>query len=185
MNPQTLQSVVETGTAGLALSRSLALSALAFAERLSAVHAEFARSSLEQAGDLAPLGSTVADWQNLAARQNAAMREAAERAGAWLRGVCEAGSEAQATAAETFSSHLAEIGDRVGAMVDRFAEGGPAGSNATADALRSALAGNRIAYDNIVGITRRMAEANAAVVNGAVQAMGASAPARKAARKAA
>lgn len=187
MNPQaSLQALAEAGTANAAIARSLALSALAFAERLSTAHLEFARASLEQAGEFPSSGNAVTDWQDFAARQNAALREAAERAGAWLHGVCEAGSEAQAAAAEAVSSHLNEIGDTVGALLDRMTEGGPAGSNAAADAVRSALAGNRIAYDNIVGITRKMAEANAAVVSGAVKAMGTtSAPARKPARKAA
>lgn len=186
MNPQaSLQTLAEAGAANAAVARSLALSALAFAERLSTTHLEFARASLEQAGDFPSSGSGITDWQEFAARQNAVMREAAERAGAWLHGVCEAGSEAQAAAADAVSSHLNEIGDTVGTMLDRLTEGGPAGSNAAADAVRSALAGNRIAYDNIVGITRKMAEANAAVVSGAVKAMSAPAPMRKAARKAA
>lgn len=185
MNPQApLQTLAEAGAANAAVARSLALSALAFAERLSATHLEFARASLEQAGDF-PTPDGMADWQSFAARQSAAMRAAGERAGAWLHGVCEAGSEAQAAAAEAVSSHLNEIGDTVGALLDRLTESGPAGSNAAADAVRSALAGNRIAYDNIAGITRKMAEANAAVVGGAVKALGASAPARKPARKAA
>lgn len=185
MNPQALQPVAEIAATNLALSRSLALSALAFAERLSAAHIDFARTTLEHAGNLPVLEDPAGDWQEFAARQNGAMREAAERAGAWLRSICEAGSEAQAVATDAVSSHLAEIGDTVGAALDRFAESGPAGSNAAADAVRSALAGNRIAYDNIVGVTRRMAEANAAAVSGAVRAMGAPATARKTARKAA
>lgn len=187
MNPQApLQTLAQAGAANAAIARSLALSVLAFAERLSTTHLEFARASLDQAGDMPASANGIPDWQELASRQNAAMREAAQRAGAWLHGVCEAGSEAQAAAAEAVSSHLNEIGDTVGAMLDRLTENGPAGSNAAADALRSAFAGNRIAYDNIAGITRKMAEANAAVVSGAVQAMSASAPTtRKAARKAA
>lgn len=117
MNPQAaLQTIAEAGAANVAVAHALALSAVTFAERVSAVHLEFVRASLDQAADFPPPASGNAGWQEYSARQTAAMRETAERTGEWFRGVCEAGSEAQAAAAEAVSSRLAEISDAVMAL---------------------------------------------------------------------
>lgn len=185
MNPQaSLQTLAEAGTANVAMAHSLALSTLAFVERLAAAQAAFMRTSLERAADFTPLEEGQFDWSALAARQNAAMRDAAERTGAWFRDICEAGSEAQASATEAVSTHLAETGDALGSFLDGVAADAPAGSASMLNAARSALAGNRMAYDSLASITRRISEANAAVVDDAVKVMGsASTPARK--RKAA
>lgn len=167
----SLQAFKDASLANADAARAIAASMIATTERLMALNLDFARSTLARSAGAAQAVPERFNWQELVSRQGGELREMAESGAAYLRGLHEIATAAQGEAAEVISSRLAESSDSLGSVLDRLAQNGPSGSQA-ANAMRSALANNRLAYENIVSTTRKVAEANAAAVSNAVKAMG-------------
>lgn len=182
MNSQSpLQAFQDAGRANADAIRSLGASAISATERLLALNLDFARAALARGAEFALTTPASGDWQISA--QGVELRAFAESAADYLRSVQEIAADARHEAEQVISSRLAEGRDALGATLDAVMQNGPAGSQAAASVMRSAIDKNRIAYENIVLATRKVAEANAAAVSNAVKAMGMSAA--TAARKAA
>lgn len=182
MNSQApLQAFQDAGRANADAIRSLGTSAIAATERLLALNLEFAQAALTRGAEFALTTPASGDWQTAA--QGAGLRAVAESAADYLRSVQVIAADAQREAEQVISSRLAEGREALGAAIDAVMQNGPSASQAAAGVMRSALDKNRIAYENIVLTTRKVAEANAAAVSNAVKAMSlsAAASARKAA----
>lgn len=182
MNSQaSLQAFQDAGRANAEAIRSLGSAAIAATERLLALNLDFARAALSRGAELALTAPARGDWQMSV--QSVELRAAAESAADYLRSVQAIAADVQRETEQVISSRLAEVQDALGAVIDAVMQNGPSGSETAASVMRSALDKNRIAYENMVLTTRKVAEANAAAVSNAVKAMGMSAA--TAARKAA
>jgi phasin family protein len=183
MDPHApLKAFHEAGLANADTVRALAASAITTTERLVALNLDFARAALTRSAGLWLATPERPDWQETMAQQGSEMRQIAESGTAYLRGVYEIAAAAQGEVAEVVSSRFAESSDGLGDALDILVRNAPSGSKTAAGAMRSALASNRLAYENIVSTARQVAEANVAAVSNAVKAMSASpAATRKAA----
>lgn len=186
MNPhKSLQTLTDAGAANADTARSLALSAIAMTEGMVALNLDYARSALNRRPRFTAFTSQNIDLAQWLSQPGQELRETMETAASYLRSVNELATLGQADAAEAITARMAEISDSLGTTLDALGNDWPVGSQAAANAVRSALANNRLAYDNIVNASRKVAEANTAAVNNAVKAMGIATPAQKPARKAA
>ena len=186
MNPhKSLQTLTDAGVANAGVARSLALSAIAMTEGMVALNLDYARSALTRRPSFTAFTPQHIDLSQWVSQPGQELRETMATAATYLRSVNELATQGQADAAEAITTRLAEISDTLGTTLDTLGQDWPVGSQAAANAVRSALDNNRLAYDNLVNASRKVAEANATAVNNAVKAMGIAPTAQKPARKAA
>ncbi|MBI4755618.1 MAG: phasin family protein [Betaproteobacteria bacterium] len=170
----------------------LANSAFAGAERLAALNLNVARTLLQDTVANAKYLMGAKDAQELATLQASLAQPAIEKMVGYSRSVYEIATQTQEEVSKALESRFAELNSVVGSALDNAVKSAPAGSDVAVAAVKSALAAANSAYDSMTKAARQVAELAEANVSAAtdatVKAMNAattSAPAPKAAKKAA
>jgi phasin family protein len=181
----TPDTLVSANKAAIENYLTLANTAFASTERLSALNLNAGRSFLEDgiANVRALLG--VKEPQQLLALQSTLAQPAVEKLVSYSRSVYEIASQVQGEVSKIVEAQFSEVKESVSSVLDKASKNAPAGSEAAIAAFKSAFAGANSVYDNISKATKQVveiAEANlASATNAAVKTTGAASKAKKAA----
>ena len=162
---------------------SLANSALASAERIAALNLNTARSLVEDSVSSAKALMGAKDVQEALSIQASLAQPNVEKAVAYSRSVYEISAQTQEELAKMVEAQYAEFQKSVAGLLDQAAKSAPAGSDVAVAAVKSAIAADNSAFDNMNKAAKQVAEiteANvAAATNATVKAVGATAATAK------
>ena len=181
----TPESLASANKAAVESFLTLANTAFASTERISALNLNVSRSFLEDsvANTKALLG--IKDPQQLVALQSTLAQPAVEKLVAYSRSVYEIVSQTQEEISKILEAQFSEVNANFSNVIDKAAKNAPAGSETAVAAFKSAFAAANSAYDNISKASKQVAEiveANLATATSAtVKAIGANSKNKKAA----
>ncbi|MCC6472933.1 MAG: phasin family protein [Burkholderiales bacterium] len=174
----TPEQFTASGKAGVEAILGVASAQFAALERLNTLHFEAAKTAFEDSVGYARALLGAKDLQEAVNLGSAAAQPAFEKALAYSRSVYETSTKANGEISRLLEAQTAEFTKSVNSMIEKFAKGAPAGSDAAVAAVKSALAAANSAYDSFNKVAKQateIAEANFAA------AAAASRPMRKAA----
>ena len=164
---------------------TLANTAFASAERLTALNLHVARSLLDDGMANAKTLLGAKDAQQLLALQTALAQPTVEKFASYSRSVLEIATQTQQEMSKIVESQFVEANKNVVEALDKAAKNAPAGSDAAIAAVKSAIATANSAYEKISKASKQvveLAQANlAAATNATVKSAGATAKAKRAA----
>ena len=162
---------------------TLANTAFASTERLSALNLNVSRSFLEDSVANTKLLLGIKDPQQLVALQSTLAQPAVEKLVSYSRSVYEIATQTQEEVSKIIEAQFSEVKGNISSVLDKASKNAPAGSEASVAAFKSAFAAANSAYDNISKATKQVVEiveANlASATNATVKAAGATAKAKK------
>lgn len=160
---------------------TVANSAFANVERLSALNLNTARTLLEESLANTKAMLAAKDAQELISLQSALVQPLVEKAVAYNRSVYEIASQGQEEVSKLFEAQISELNKNLAAALDKAAKSAPAGSDVAVAAVKSAIAAANSAYDSVNKAAKQVAEiaeANvAAATSATVKAVGTAAKA--------
>lgn len=164
---------------------TLANTAFASTERLSALNLNAGRSFLEDSIANAKALFGIKDPQQLIALQSTLTQPAVEKLVSYSRSVYEIATQTQEEVSKIIEAQFSDLKENISSVLDKAAKSAPAGSETAVAAFKSAFAGANSFYDNISKATKQVveiAEANlASATNATIKAAGTAAKAKKAA----
>ena len=149
---------------------TLANTAFASAERLSALNLNTARSLLEDGVANTKALLAAKDVQELVNLQASLAQPIVEKAVAYARSVYEITSQSQEEMGKVFEGQVAEMNKGVASALDKAAKSAPAGSDVAVAAVKSAIAAANSAYDSMNKAAKQVAEMTEANVAAATNA---------------
>lgn len=182
----TPEQIAAANEANVAAALSLANSAFANAERLTALNLNTARAALDDSFANVKALLSAKDPQELVSLQSALAQPMVEKSVAYARGVYEIASQAQEELSKLVEGKVADLNKNLAAALEKAAKSAPAGSEAALAAVKTAIDSANSAYDSVTKAVKQvteMAEANAEALTSA--ATKASAPAKRTKKSAA
>ena len=171
----TPEQIVASSKTNMENALSIANSAFANVERLSALNLNTARTMLEDAMSSTKSLLAAKDAQELITLQTAMVQPLVEKAVAYNRSVYEITSQSQEEVSKMIEAQIAELNKNLSAALDKAAKSAPAGSDVAVAAVKSAIAAANSAYDSVNKAAKQVAEiaeANvAAATNATVKAV--------------
>lgn len=146
--------------------------ALQSVEKLIDLQMETAKAALAESATSVRVMAAVKDPQDLAALRDRVLQPSLEKATTYARGVFGVAASAQSEMSKLMESQVAEFNKSVVTALDKAAKGAPAGTEFAVAALRSAVAGANVAYDNLSKFSKQLADMTEANVAAAAQTMG-------------
>ena len=137
---------------------SLANSSVARAERLAALNLNTARAVLEDSVASAKTLMAVKNPQELNGLQATLVQPIVDKAMAYSRSVYEIVSEGQQELVKLFETQIAELNKSFAAALDQASKSAPAGTESVFTAIKSAIAANNSAYENVSKTVKQLAE---------------------------
>ncbi len=128
------------------------------AERLVEIQLKAVKSAMADGVDGAKTLATVKDLQQFADVKDTVAQPAFEKATEYMKSVYDVTSETQAEFGKLIEQQFAAFNKQVVVALDKFAETGPAGSEAGISALKSALVTSNAAYENFSKAAKQMNE---------------------------
>ena len=182
-NPEQFAAAKE---ANLAAALTLANSAFANAERLTALNLNTARGAFDDsvAGVKALLSAK--DPQEFVSLQSTLAQPLVEKSVAYARSVYEIASQAQEEVAKLVDGQVADLNKNLAATLEKAAKSAPAGSEVALAAVQTAIDAANSAYDAVAKAVKQVteaAEANAEALTSAT--VKAAAPAKRSTKKSA
>jgi len=179
----TPEQFAATSKANVESLLSVANTAFASAERLTALNLNTARAVLEDGVANAKALMGAKDVQELVSLQTAMAQPMVEKAVAYSRNVYEIATQTQEELSKLVESQLTEANKNVAEVLDKAAKSAPAGSDVAVAAVKSAIAAANSAYDSMTKAAKQVAEiaeANVtAATNATVKAVSTAAPKSK------
>jgi phasin family protein len=173
----TPEQFAAANKANIETLQTLASSAFANVERLTALNLNTARSVLEDGVANTKALLAVKDVKDLTALQASLAQPLVDKAVSYARNVYAITSQGQEEASKLIEGQVAELNKGVVSALDQAAKSAPAGSEAAVTAMKSALAAATSAYDSMTKAAKQVAEiaeANmTAATDAAVKAVGA------------
>ncbi|MBL8447618.1 MAG: TIGR01841 family phasin [Zoogloeaceae bacterium] len=145
--------------ASLAAANSLATSAFANAERLTALNLNAARGALEDSVSTCNSLLAVKDPKDLATLLTGMTQPAVEKVVAYARSVYEIASQAQAEVSKLFEAQMADLNKGLAGALEEAAKSAPAGSEVAVAAVKSAIEAANTAYDNVTKAVKQVTDA--------------------------
>ncbi|WP_068806331.1 phasin family protein [Thauera phenolivorans] len=164
------EQFVASNQASIETLQTLATSAFANIERLTALNLNTARSVMEDSVASTRALLAVKDVKELAALQASLAQPVVEKAVAYARNVYEITSQSQEDASKLLDGQIAEINKNVATTLDKAAKSAPAGSDVAVTAMRSAVAAANSAYDSMTKAARQVTDLAEANVSAATDA---------------
>lgn len=179
--PEQFAAVKE---ANLTAALTLANSAFANAERLTALNLNTARGAFDDsvAGVKALLSAK--DAQEFISLQSTLAQPMVEKSMAYARSVYEIASQAQEEVTKLVDGQVAELNKNLAAALEKAAKSAPAGSDVALAAVKTAIDAANSAYDSVTKAVKQvteMAESNAEALSSAT--IKAAAPAKRSTKK--
>ena len=151
-NSMTPEQLFGANTANLEVLQTLARTAMAAAERLVALNLNTTRALLEDSVANAKALLGVKDLQEMAD-----LRPTLEKAGAYSRSVYEITAQAQEEFNQAIKAQFDEVNTNIVAVLEKAASSGPAGSDVTVAAVKSAIAAANSAFDSLNSAAKQVA----------------------------
>jgi phasin family protein len=174
------EQLAATNEANVAAALSLASSAFANAERLTALNLNTARVTLDDSVACVKALLAAKDPQEFLSLQSTLAQPMVEKSVAYARGVYEIASQAQEELSKLVEGQVADLNKNLAAALEKAAKSAPAGSDVALAAVKSAIDAANSAYGNVTKAVKQMteaAEANAAAMTSAT--VTATAPAKR------
>jgi len=168
----TPEQIAATNKAGVEAILGFANSQFAAFERLSALNFNATKSAFEEGVDHAKSLLGAKDIQEFANLNTAVAQPTLEKAIAYSRSVYELASQTQGELAKLVEAQAGEFNKNLVGLLDKIAKNGPAGSDVTVAAVKSALAAANSAYDSFNKVAKQateIAEANFAAATSAAK----------------
>ncbi len=166
----TPEQFAAANKANVETALSLVNSAVARAERISALNLNTIRSVLEDSAASAKTLTAVKNPQDLVELQNALTQPIVEKAVAYARSVNEIMAEGQQEVTKLLESQIADLNKTFSAALDQVAKSAPAGTEGIFTAVRSAMETANTAYENFSKAAKQVAETAEANVAAATEA---------------
>jgi len=145
---------------------AIANTALASAERISALNLSTARATLEDSAAGIKAIADAKDIQGVAAAATALSQPAIEKASAFARSVYEIASQTQGELTKLVESQVGDFQKTVAGLVEQASKAAPAGSETAFAAVQSAIAAANSAFENMNATAKQFAaQAQANVVS--------------------
>jgi phasin family protein len=154
----TPEQFVAANKANVETVMTLINSAVARAERLTALNLNTVRTVLENGTASAKALMAIKNPQDLASLQAELAQPIVEEAVAYARSVNEIVTEGQQEVAKLFEAQVAELNKALAEALDQAAKSAPAGSEAAFAALKTAMETASTAYENVSQTVKKMAE---------------------------
>jgi phasin family protein len=154
----TPEQFVAANKANVETVMTLINSAVARAERLTALNLNTVRTVLENGTASAKALMAIKNPQDLASLQAELAQPIVEEAVAYARSVNEIVTEGQQEVAKLFEVQVAELNKALAEALDQAAKSAPAGSEAAFAALKTAMETASTAYENVSQTVKKMAE---------------------------
>ena len=177
--PAVPEQIAAVNKVGVDVALRAAGIAFEGAERLIELNLKAAKAAFADSAKVAKSITSVKDVKELLAVNPAAIQPVVEKNTAYLRGVWEIASDAQAELAKLLEERVTHFNKTVVANLDKVAKSGPAGSDVAVAAVKSAIAAANSAYDSAVKAAKQVADLTEANVAAASQVV--SMPKKKAA----
>lgn len=166
----TPEQIAAANKANLEALVSVANTAFASAEKITALNIDTARSMVEDS-----LSSTrsllgAKDPQELLNLQSSLSKPLLEKAVAYNRSLYELASRNQEQFSKLADAQFAEFNKVFNGLMDQAAQSSPAGSDVAFSAIKSAMAAANSAYDNANKVAKQVVELTEANVNAATDA---------------
>jgi phasin family protein len=181
----TPEQLAAANKANLEAMVSLANSAFANAEKITALNLSIARGLIEDGISNTRSLMGVKDPQELLNLQGSLGKPMLEKAVSYNRSLYDIATGSQEQFTKMFEAQVAEVNKAFTGMIDKAAQSAPAGSDVAFAAMKSAMAAASSAYDSVNKVAKQvteLAEANvSAATDATVKAVGAAskAPAAK------
>jgi len=169
-NFTTPEQILASNQASIETLQTLATSAFANIERLTALNLNTARSVMEDSVASTRALLAIKDVKELAALQASLAQPVVEKAVTYARNVYEITSQSQEDASKLLEEQLAEINKTVATALDQAAKSAPAGSDVAVTAMRSAIAAANSAYDSMSKAAKQVSDLAEANVTAATEA---------------
>lgn len=154
----TPEQFAAANKAGIETLVTLANSAVARAERLAALNLNTTRAVLEDGVAGAKTLMAVKNPQDLNEVQAALVQPIVDKAVAYSRSVYEIVAEGQQELVKLFETQIAELNKTVAAALDQASKSAPAGTEGVFSAIKSAIAANNSAYENVSKTVKQLTE---------------------------
>lgn len=141
-------------------------------EKLIDLQLETAKAALAEGATSVRALAAVKDPQDLAALRERVLQPSLEKATAYAHGVYGVAASAQNEMSKLVETQVAAFNKSVVTALDKAAKGAPAGADFAVAALRSAVAGANVAYDNLSKFSKQLADITEANVAAAAQTLG-------------
>ena len=170
----TPEQVTASSKAGVEALLGVASAQFAAMERLSTLQFDAAKAAFEDTVGYARALLGAKDLQEVVNLNTSAAQPAFEKALAYSRNVYEVSTKANNEISKLLEAQTAEVSKSMNAMLEKFAKGAPAGSDAAVAAVKSALSAATSAYDSFNKVAKQaseIAEANFAAAAAATKPM--------------
>lgn len=185
----TPEQIAAANKANLEALVSVANTAFANAEKITALNLSLARGLVEDSITNTRSLTSAKDPQELFAIQSSLSKPMLEKAVSYNRSLYDIASGNQEQMTKLFEAQVAELNKTFSGLIDKAAQSAPAGSDVAFAAMKSALAAANSAYDSVNKVAKQVTELTEANVSAAtdatVKAVGAASKAPAAAKKAA
>jgi phasin family protein len=146
---------------------NVASTALASAERLSALNLHALRSAIEESAGTAKTLLNANTPEQVAAIQSSAVQPVLANAVSYSRSLFEIGTQAQEVFAKLMQAQVGEFQAQAAAMVAEAAKNSPAGSEVAFAAFKSAIASTGSAFETMNKAARQVSDITESSVNAA------------------
>jgi len=167
----TPEQFASTNKASVDALFAIATAHFAAFERLSALNFNTTKAAFEDSVSQAKALLAVKDAQEFVKLTGASAQPSLEKAIAYSRNVYEVATQTHAEVTRLAENKAAEMNKSVVALLDKLGKNAPAGSDATVNAVKSAMAAANSAYANFAKTVKQatdMAEANVAAATTSV-----------------
>lgn len=168
---QAPEHLIALNRANVEAAMRIAGVALESVEKLIDLQLQTAKAALAESATSVRALAAVKDPQDLAALRDRVLQPTVEKATAYARGIYGVAAGAQSEVSKLVEAQVSEFNKSVVTALDKAAKGAPAGAEFAVAALRSAVAGANVAYDNISKFSKQVAEISEANVAAAAQTL--------------
>ncbi|MCX7163191.1 MAG: phasin family protein [Betaproteobacteria bacterium] len=152
------EQLANANKAGVETFATIANTAFASAERVAALNLNAARTLLEDSADNARALFSVKDVQGLVSLQDTLGQPGLDKATAYSRSVYDIATQTQEALSRVVKAQFSELNKNLGLALDKAAKTGPAGSDVTVNAIKSALSAANSAYDSMTEAAKQATE---------------------------
>jgi phasin family protein len=169
---QTPEQLIALNKAGMEVAGRIASIAFQSTKKLIELQMTSAKAALAESATSVRALATVKDPQELASLRDRVLQPSMEKATAYAREIYGVAAAAQNELGKMVESQVAEFNKSVVTALDKAAKSAPAGSEFAVAAMRSAVAGANVAYDNMSKLSRQFADITEANVAAASHTLG-------------
>lgn len=164
---KTPEQIAAANKAAVDSLLNVASTALASAERFSALNLNTLRGAIEDSAGAAKNLLGANSPQQVAALQAALVQPSLANAVSYSRSLFEIGTQTQEVLAKLVQTQIGEFQTQVSALVDEAAKRAPAGSEVAVAAVKSAIASANSALDTLNKTAKQVADITESNVNAA------------------